>query len=108
MAFSKLQRDVADIYEQARPDPTPTLTLTPTPPSTQLGATERGVTYEELAAALVELGLFKTASAAPTAADDNQVLLQPEPPPPPSPAAAAAACVPPPARSPYPYPYPYP
>jgi len=56
MAFSKLQRDVADIYEQ-------------------LGATERGVTYEELAAALVELGLFKTASAAPTAADDNQVVL---------------------------------
>ena len=33
------------------------------------------MTYEELAATFVELGLFKTTSAMPTAADDNQVLL---------------------------------
>ena len=30
------------------------------------------MTYEELAATFVELGLFKTTSAMPTAADDNQ------------------------------------
>ena len=35
------------------------------------------MSYEELAAAFVELGLFKTTSALPTAADDSQV-----PPPP--------------------------
>jgi len=56
MAFTKLQRDVADIYEQ-------------------LDAAERGMSYEELAATFVELGLFKTTSALPTAADDSQVLL---------------------------------
>ena len=54
MAFTKLQRDVADIYEQ-------------------LDAAERGMSYEELAATFVELGLFKTTSALPTAADDSQV-----------------------------------
>eukprot|EP00908_Phaeocystis_cordata_P016484 Transcript_27744.p1 GENE.Transcript_27744~~Transcript_27744.p1 ORF type:complete len:816 (+),score=406.70 Transcript_27744:122-2569(+) len=47
LAFTKLQRDVADIYER-------------------LEAAERGITYEELAAAMVELGLFKT--SLPTAA----------------------------------------
>ena len=41
------------------------------------------MSYEELAAAFVELGLFKTTSALPTAADDSQVppplLLTPHP-----------------------------